>query len=540
MNSRTNTQRYSIDFLKVKWLTILMICFISPLQLIAVEPADTFLINKYKQTVVKYSNENLDSTLYYLNLLKDIPLEYKDEVRLYLDLGNSFFHKGNMYLATQNYLKISDLGTEHNDPLITSAGDISMASVYLHKEEYRKALNILKKAENLLLKMQVSSDEELNEKESFLITVYINISNANIKLDNYLEAEQYIEKAIALCLQKGDELNEAIAYANKSSILAAQNYQSALKYAYKALKIRTQLDNHIELTKSYHSLGELYYERNQSDSALLYLEKTFDNANKLGLLFIKYHSAELLSDIYEKERSFEKAHHYAKLSHNAYIKYLEDSNLSIINDLRMENEIAHIKSEEQERRSKLFNTIWILVLLLLSIIALFINQNRKSRVKRLENERLSLEKQNVEESLEDKNKKLVTNVLSQISRNELIARAIDKLQAFSVDLNMKQTRSLNQIINELKAGNDKTILKEFELTFQEVHTQFFEKLDKQYSLTPAERRMAAFIKLNLSSKEISAISGQSIRTIDVTRYRLRKKLDITNTEINLRTFLAKL
>jgi len=94
---------------------------------------------------------------------------------------------------------------------------------------------------------------------------------------------------------------------------------------------------------------------------------------------------------------------------------------------------------------------------------------------------------------------------------------------------------------ELENEIDTNSWKEFELRFQDVHQNFYEKLQKLFpDLTPSERKLAAFLKLNMSSKEISVITGQSIRSLEVARYRLRKKLGITNQDVNLIGFLSDL
>jgi DNA-binding CsgD family transcriptional regulator len=66
-------------------------------------------------------------------------------------------------------------------------------------------------------------------------------------------------------------------------------------------------------------------------------------------------------------------------------------------------------------------------------------------------------------------------------------------------------------------------------------------LQQQFpDLSPNERRLCAFLRLNMSSKEISTITGQSIHSIQVARTRLRKKLQLTHSEQGLIEFLAAL
>jgi hypothetical protein len=83
--------------------------------------------------------------------------------------------------------------------------------------------------------------------------------------------------------------------------------------------------------------------------------------------------------------------------------------------------------------------------------------------------------------------------------------------------------------------------KEFECRFQQVHEQFYKTLTERFpDLTPSERRLCAFLKLNMTTKEISAMTRQNAKSIDVARTRLRKKLNLTGTDQNLITFLVTL
>ena len=82
-------------------------------------------------------------------------------------------------------------------------------------------------------------------------------------------------------------------------------------------------------------------------------------------------------------------------------------------------------------------------------------------------------------------------------------------------------------------------------TFCQKNTQFqynftHKNLNKMYpDLTPNEIKICAFLRLNMSTKDISAITHQSVKSINMARFRLRKKLDIESDE-NLIGFLMKL
>jgi DNA-binding CsgD family transcriptional regulator len=75
---------------------------------------------------------------------------------------------------------------------------------------------------------------------------------------------------------------------------------------------------------------------------------------------------------------------------------------------------------------------------------------------------------------------------------------------------------------------------------EEVHAGFYEKLLKAYpDLSQNELKLCAFLRLNMSTKDIAELTGQQLPSIDKARYRLRKKLGLASSETNLVTFLSQ-
>jgi len=77
------------------------------------------------------------------------------------------------------------------------------------------------------------------------------------------------------------------------------------------------------------------------------------------------------------------------------------------------------------------------------------------------------------------------------------------------------------------------------MSFQEVYVGFYKKLNEQFpNLTPNDLRLCAFLRLNMTSKEIAELTFQSPESLKTARYRLRKKIGLDRTE-NLVAFLTK-
>ncbi|MBT4398780.1 MAG: hypothetical protein HOD37_04800, partial [Bacteroidetes bacterium] len=71
----------------------------------------------------------------------------------------------------------------------------------------------------------------------------------------------------------------------------------------------------------------------------------------------------------------------------------------------------------------------------------------------------------------------------------------------------------------------------FETSFDQVHENFLRRLREAYpELTAKDLRLCAYLRLNLSSKEIAPLLNISIRGVEISRYRLRKKLNLHHEE----------
>ncbi|MGC9345044.1 MAG: helix-turn-helix transcriptional regulator, partial [Bacteroidales bacterium] len=91
-----------------------------------------------------------------------------------------------------------------------------------------------------------------------------------------------------------------------------------------------------------------------------------------------------------------------------------------------------------------------------------------------------------------------------------------------------------------KEIDDKNQNKIFKTYFEEVHEEFFKRLkEKHPNLTPRDLNLCAYIKMNLSNKEIASLLNISTRGVEISRYRLRKKLDLLR-DINLSIYLSNI
>ncbi|MDT7829378.1 LuxR C-terminal-related transcriptional regulator [Pricia sp. S334] len=163
----------------------------------------------------------------------------------------------------------------------------------------------------------------------------------------------------------------------------------------------------------------------------------------------------------------------------------------------------------------------------------------KRQMHREEQERSAArEKQKLEQEIMQKQKELARTTLNIAKKNELILELKDMLalnkKAFS---NQRRYHSLQKKLEASLDGD--ADWKYFEINFKELHGDFFEGLLRQFpKLTPKDLKLCAYLKMNLSSKEIAPLMGISTRGVEIHRYRLRKKLNMEKAQ-NLSRFLIQ-
>ena len=160
-------------------------------------------------------------------------------------------------------------------------------------------------------------------------------------------------------------------------------------------------------------------------------------------------------------------------------------------------------------------------------------QEMQIAIDKKENENISLK-----EEIDEKNRDLTTKALIIHEKEALLSNMIYQLSVLNES--DKTSPNMKSLIAGLKHNLSNTPWSEVEIHFNKVQPQFYAALqEKCPTLTPNERKLCAFLKFNLSTKEIAAITGKSVNTIDVARSRLRKKMGLNESD-NLQGYIANI
>jgi DNA-binding CsgD family transcriptional regulator len=176
------------------------------------------------------------------------------------------------------------------------------------------------------------------------------------------------------------------------------------------------------------------------------------------------------------------------------------------------------------------------MLMLLGFRNLVIRQTKRKEKLRhdlKEQELIRLRNEKLRNEIGFKSKELANSTMALIKKNEFLMYLKKVISKQKSDLGSrypdKYFNYLNEKIDENISNQDDWQL--FETNFEQAHEQFFRKIKEKYpDLTSSDLRLCAFLRMNLSSKEIAPLLGISVRGVENHRYRLRKKLNLVHDQ----------
>ena len=153
-----------------------------------------------------------------------------------------------------------------------------------------------------------------------------------------------------------------------------------------------------------------------------------------------------------------------------------------------------------------------------------------------------LQKEQLEQGLIQKSEELANSTMSLIQKNELLVQLKDELNRVKARLKSHVPTDDFHRISYLIDTNisSEQDWKLFEANFNKVHEEFLKHLIENYpDLSQGDLKLAAYLRMNLSTKEIAQLLNITHRSVELKRYRLRKKLGLDPSS-NLSEFMIKM
>ena len=394
---------------------------------------------------------------------------------------------------------------------------------------YKRALHLCQKYPTLLL------------KNITIVCHNLGLSFWDIENENADSARFYFNEEIRYAALLGNPTSDLIAanYMKAEIYFKEKKYELAETTALKVEELcRTQKEIDFELG-NYVLLGRIYSQQKNNSKAIAYFLLALKLAESAGFRHDAYSILSAIYLFYKENNDTKNALYY--LEKNMILKdsLYSDTKTQTINDLstkyETEKKEAQIKTLEREKTLKNYLIIAIFIFLIGSAVAVWNKYKSIQLEKALMKQMTILQQEQAEKlqlEMDNKQRELASATLYLEQRNGFL----DTLRG-QIKSGIEPKKLLTEIDRNMNLEDD---WQNFKLHFEQVHHTFFEKLLKiEPNLTDLEQKQCAYLKLNLSPKQVSNLLNVTPHAVSVSRTRIKKKLNLAE-DVSLNDFLAQL
>ena len=413
--------------------------------------------------------------------------------------------------------------------------NLNLGTLYGSLKDFSKAMELIDNATSTYKVLNDSAGIANAYNARGLIHVYMNETNI---------ADKFFKDALRINKVLGDKKNMA---ANINNLcLYEGNTEEKIMLLEEAIGINKHLNALWSLAENYNNMGMQLFYAKKYDDALDALKQAEGYASEVNAHELICDNYEYLSKVYSAQGHYKEAYVNLLNFEKKKEQLLRKKELVDIERSLIRNKLQEQKKEaelvhQRYQLSLLRRNICIAIVIFLGINVLtFLLVKQLKRKKDLQIAKaqkeladLKLHQQTVElevqsEKLESTQSELTNFVLFLNSRNELLEKIREMIKAaYKMNANeiLTHLKRINTYILQVKKMEEENDCLTHEVEMQ--NTEFLNRLvQKHPGLTPGEKRLATFLRVNLSTKEISLLTGISVKAISMARYRLRKSLNL--------------
>jgi tetratricopeptide (TPR) repeat protein/DNA-binding CsgD family transcriptional regulator len=453
-----------------------------------------------------------------------------------INIGNIYFQNNdfeaaekNYLMALENFLLFENLEMK-NYGLATTYDNL--AKVFLKDKNFDKSKDYFEKALEIRNTSQKIEDI-LYSKLSFL-SLYIEENNFQEVERAFKEIQlfynrqtkiDFVNKVIPPDLTRNYGY-ALIRYGRYN--MAIKKYDTALVYFQDALEKLS--DFVLELPTIYTYIAEVYYLKNDLSAAETIVNSNLRQISKDKFNRLKQKNLKLLESIYVKNGNQDALIRVKDLLISYYINKEKDVLNKEFSKLESYLLLSSKQQEINEARITYNTYLFLMILLLVVLIFSFISLRLNLILQKSNTKKAQTEKKLIEMELKNKKLALINKTKFIFQQNQNLSYILESTRD-----NNTPKHNIEEKIESLLV-NFKTN-ERFEKQFEDVYPGFFNKLVKSSKrLTQGDLRLCAFLRLNQTTKEIAQMTGVSIRTIESQKYRLKKKLNMSDKD-SLITFI---
>lgn len=464
--------------------------------------------------------------------------------------GSLLFFIGLTDVAADYFSRHLTLAEKLGNKLELGYGYFNIGAFRLFLGDYERSTKLFEKSK----KIWESYHQEMGTPvpASFYSSYHNNIGSYHMAKGRLSDAEVNFIKAIAYGredMENPFRLSQALTnYA--SLLLKRKDIASALKVLNENIILSKRKNDIQSECTAMRFVGAAYEQRGEFDLALQTYHSAYDIAIRNDVLATKLLLSESIYELHKRIGKADSALFYIDIHKN----YLRQTKVEEARDYLTRQELlSEFREREKalEKNNMLGSRVYILIITLgivlsigLALYAFRTSKHYRSNVlvkTGLEQkaEKMRIEQELLRTEIDQKDKQIATQINQVIEQNDKIDHMVHDLQADRIT--HENSELVGKLINQLEHFDKDNMWAEFEIRFLQVHTAFYDRLMNRHpDLTVNERRLCAFLRLDMTTKEISRLTGQSVRAIGLARIRLRRKLNLTHTETDLFQHLSSI
>ena len=485
----------------------------------------------------KSSFEYLNKSVKLYELLDPSQRRNKNVIKppwVLLIMGNNFFERKDYYSAEKFFYEAldnfrlfnADYELEKFYGINTSLQNVSI--VKREQGEIDLSRDLLDQVYER--RLESGSQYEILATILLYMDLYFVSGEEDLFLKYYYEAVKNYESYL-LGNQKNDEYSYVFAQVNIKYAEFLQNKNSneeSLKYLFFAKELVNE--NQYLIPVIDYNLSKVYIELGMNENAKNLILKNLSLKEINGSQ--KLNNFKLLEKIYINEKSIEDLLSVKDsiifYNNPIYLKSQEEEFNTLENIILVSDKQNDLNISKQVNNRNIL--ISIILLSSLSLIALSFRFNVS--LQKEKNNTLKLEKDKIDIELQLKRRELFSKINFISQRNDYLNKIKNQIESEE-----KGSENIVKLKNEIKnITNSEKAYEEFDKMFSQVYPNFYKRLHALVKLSKTDIRLASYIKMNHSNSEIARISGISLRTVESQRYRLSKKLNISNGD-DLNSFI---
>ncbi len=453
----------------------------------------------------------------------------ENQISLFEELGILYFELDDSDQAFKYFNKVLLLLDNTENPKKTAQVFSHIGLLFMYND-YSKSIEYLQKSLDISTKINDSNGiaRDLN-----------NIAIQYLRRQSYDTAVSYFQRAMHINKLMGNSVYRATNLFNLANIENKKGrHEKAIRLYEKLEKTFDSLDQKKKHTKVFLNHADAYYSLKKFPNAIAYFTKSKDNAKKHKWSRIELQAYWGLYATYKSINNLDSAIYFLEQYHDLKGKRQKDQNLTEVARLEVKYKNDKLINQKVWSQQKQKILLYFIVTVLLFATTVLYQLIKKQKLK-ISKEKL--ERQLLQNELNSKERELTTFVLNMIRLNEKKHSIIDYLMTEKKRLKKENQGIIDKAIRDMEYHNDTQAWKEFEVRFNKVNSDFYVKLLKKFpDLTNNEKRLCAFLLMNMTTKEIASFTGQSIEAIGKARTRLRKKLGLKNREESITLLLSTL